>query len=119
VSYRRPVIPSAVLPPDLIRGYYNREEQAMSEVRSWVDRNGLTILFTFGKIKGDERVIVDDQGGIYVEWDSLPKKKDLCRWLGDISVETLREALAQDWTRKQMFNEIIKTPISAPNGIRG
>ena len=112
MKYRRQVLPSVVLPHDLIHGYYAKDEDTLNEVRRWLRRNGLPILFTFGYARGDEVVLMGEDGNIYLEWEKLPLKKDLLRWLGKEDIMLLRKARSEGWVRKRIHGELSRLPIS-------
>ena len=107
LKYKRKVKPSKVLPPDLIRGFYEKDIETLKEVSSWLDKNGLTILFTLEEAYGDERVYLDDDGNIYIGTEKLPKKDWLKKCLHRHSPELLVQAIQEDWVRKKMF-EMLK-----------
>jgi hypothetical protein len=102
MKYKRKVRPSLVLPPDLIRGFYEQDPSALDEVNKWVDKNGLVILMTLQKALGDEEVWYED-GFIYMGWSKLPLLKELRKWLHDLGGDHLQRAVKEKWTRKKIM----------------
>ena len=108
MKYKRCIRPSKILPPSLILGYYEKDPQALIEVGKWLDKNGLTIMFTLGEAYGDESVWLGDDGHIYIGSKKLPKKSWLKKCLLKISPELLRESIQESWKPKKMFEELKK-----------
>lgn len=106
LKYERLVKPSKVLPPDLIRGYYEQDSVSLKEIEVWLSKNGLTILFTLGEASGDESVYLGKDNKIYIGTEKIPRKDWLKKLLLDESVSLLQQALREDWTRKKMFEEL-------------
>ncbi len=104
LKYKRKVKPSKVLPPDLIRGFYEKDVETLKEVSRWLDKNGLTILFTLEEAYGDERVYLDNDGYIYIGTDKIPKKDWLKKCLHRHSPELLIQATQEKWVSKKMFS---------------
>lgn len=109
LKYKRLIRPSLVLPSDLIRGFYERDEVALKEVSKWLDKNGLNILFTLGYAYGDEKVFLDEDNRIYIGTDTLPNMDWLKKCLLKQSNDLLSQAIREKWTRKKMFNELKKS----------
>ena len=109
MKYKRLIRPSLVLPSDLIRGFYERDEVALKEVSKWLDKNGLNILFTLGYAYGDEKVFLDEDNRIYIGTDTLPNMDWLKKCLLKQSNDLLSQAIREKWTRKKMFNELKKS----------
>lgn len=110
VRYRCRVKPSCILPPDLVRGFYERDPDALREAEAWVEKNGLIILFTNHRAWGQEEVKVHPDGYIYVEWCGLPPKRDMLRWLAQSSPEYVVEAAS--WKPKKIFAVYAEKEIS-------
>ena len=110
VRYKCKVKPSCVLPPDLIKGFYNRDPEALKDAESWVKRNGLIILFTNHRAYGQEEVWLDPDGHIYIGWTQLPRKESLRRWLALSHPELISKAAS--WERSQMFKKYSEREIS-------
>lgn len=115
LKYERLVKPSKVLPPDLIRGYYEQDSVSLKEIEVWLSKNGLTILFTLGEASGDESVYLGKDNKIYIGTEKIPRKDWLKKLLLDESVSLLQQALREDWTRKKMF-EVLKNKSKEENG---
>lgn len=108
MKYKRTIKPSKVLPPSYIKGYYSKDAQTLIDVEKWLDKNGLTILFTLGEAYGDERVYLGVDGHIYIGTGKLPKKDWLKKLLLRESTELLQQAIKENWTRKKMYEELKK-----------
>ena len=109
MKYKRDIKPSFILPPDLVSGFYGRDALVLSEARAWVEKNGMSILMAYQYVSGDERAWVDEiEGKIYVGTKTLPKKIDLRRWLTSIDPALTRLSISQEWTRKNLFEELSK-----------
>ena len=108
MKYKRHIRPSKILPPSLIRGYYDKDPKALIEVEKWLYKNGLTIMFTLGEAYGDESVWLGDDGHIYIGSKKLPKKIWLKKCLSKISTELLIESIQEAWKPKKMFEELKK-----------
>jgi hypothetical protein len=112
MKYRREIKPATILPPDLLRGFYGKEEGALLEASQWVEKNGLILMFTLQKASGCEKVWVDQaEGKVYLGWDKLPKIDDLYLWLGAVDMETLRRARSEGWTKKEIFKVLERNPL--------
>jgi hypothetical protein len=116
LKYERLVKPSKVLPPDLIRGYYEQDPQALIEIDSWLTKNGLTILFTLGEAYGNESVYLGNDGKIYIGTDKIPRIDWLKKLLLKVNVGLLQQAIKEGWDRKKMF-EILKKKSEEDLGI--
>lgn len=116
LKYERLVKPSKVLPPDLIRGYYEQDAKSLKEIEAWLSKNGLTILFTLGEAYGNESVYLGNDGKIYIGTDKIPRIDWLKKLLHSQSVDLLMEAIREGWTRKKMF-EILKKKSEEDLGI--
>lgn len=108
LKYERLVVPSKVLPPDLIRGYYEQDAKTLKEIEAWLSKNGLTILFTLGEAYGNESVYLGKDGKIYIGTEKIPSIDWLKKLLHAQSVDLLREAIKDGWTRKKMFDVLKK-----------
>jgi len=109
MRYKRQINPSFILPPDLVRGFYERDAEALSEASSWVEKNGMFILMTYQYVSGDETAWVDEaEGKIYVGTKTLPKRVDMRRWLTQIDPALTRLSISQEWTNKNLFEELSK-----------
>ena len=109
MKYKRLIRPSLVLPPDLIRGFYERDEKTLGDVNKWLDKNGLNILFTLGYAYGNERVFLDEDNRIYIGTDKLPSVDWLKKCLLKQSNDLLSQAIKEKWDQKKMFNELKKS----------
>jgi hypothetical protein len=108
LKYERRVKPSVVLPPDLIRGYYERDPVALEGVRSWLDKNGLTILFTLEEAYGDESVYLGDDFYIYIGTPRPPKKHWMLKLLRKHNPNQLSQAIKENWPASQIHNFLKK-----------
>lgn len=108
MKYELPVKPSKVLPPSYIRGYYEKDPQTLVEVRKWLAKNGLTILFTRGDAYGDESVYLGKDDHIYIGTDKTPDKDWVKRCLLKIDRSLLESALKEKWSTEKMFDELKK-----------
>ena len=108
LKYKRRVKPNKVLPADLLIGYYNKDPQTLKEVESWLNKNGLTILFTLQEAHGDESVFLDQDGHIYIGTKSLPTKEWLKKCLHKHDPNILVQAIKEDWTKRKMFETLKK-----------
>ena len=108
LKYKRKVKPSKVLPADLLRGYYNKDAQVLKEVQAWLDKNGLTILFTLQEAYGDENVFLDGDGHIYIGTENIPSKDWMKKCLHKHDPSLLVKAIKEDWTMDQIFEELKK-----------
>lgn len=104
LKYERLVKPSKVLPPDLIRGYYEQDANSLKEIEDWLFKNGLTILFTLGEAYGNESVYLGKDNRVYIGTEKIPRVNWLKKQLLGISTELLHKAIREDWTRKKMFD---------------
>ena len=74
----REVSPLGRIPKKYINKLLNKDPETIEIVKKWIDKNGLIILFTQGKVKGWEKVWVSDDGIIYInDEDHLPTVKEL------------------------------------------
>lgn len=74
----REVSPLGRIPKKYINKLLNKDPETIEIVKKWIDKNGLIILFTQGKVKGWEKVWVSDNGIIYInDEDHLPTVKEL------------------------------------------
>ena len=110
IRYKCKVKPSCVLPPDLIKGYYNKDPEALKDASAWVERNGLIILFTNHRAYGQEKVWLDEDGDIYIGWAKLPSKDTLKKWLALSHPELMREV--SSWKASEMFKKYSEKVIS-------
>ena len=108
LKYERLFKPSKVLPPDLIRGYYEQDAKSLKEIEVWLSKNGLTILFTLGEAYGNESVYLGKDSRVYIGTEKIPRIDWLKKMLLGVSVELLQEAIREGWTRKKMFGELKK-----------
>lgn len=108
LKYERLVKPSKVLPPDLIRGYYEQEAKSLKEIEAWLSKNGLTILFTLGEAYGNESVYLGEDNRVYIGTEKIPRIDWLKKQLLRVSTELLQQAIREGWTRKKMFDELKK-----------
>lgn len=114
LKYERLVKPSKVLPPDLIRGYYEQDVNSLKEIESWLFKNGLTILFTLGEAYGNECVYLGKDNRVYIGTEKIPRINWLKKQLLRVSTELLQQAIKEDWTRKKMF-EVLKNKSEEEN----
>jgi hypothetical protein len=61
------LVPFGLLPKKLVHEFIQKKPEAIQEAKTWIEKNGLIILFTQGKAKGWERVWVTDEGEIRME----------------------------------------------------
>tara|TARA_B000000557_G_C20470893_1_gene315409 strand:+ start:183 stop:551 length:369 start_codon:yes stop_codon:yes gene_type:complete len=108
LKYERLVKPSKVLPPDLIRGYYEQDAKSLKEIEVWLSKNGLTILFTLGEAYGNESVYLGKDNRVYIGTDKIPRIDWLKKQLLRVSTELLQQAIKEGWTRKKIFEELKK-----------
>jgi hypothetical protein len=108
VKYRRPVKPSKVLPPSLIRGYYEKDAETLVLIQQWLEKNGLTILFTLEEAYGNETVWLDEDGLIYIGTAEIPKKKWLKKCLVRLDRELFLQSLKEKWSTEKYFVELKK-----------
>ena len=108
LKYERLVKPSKVLPPDLIRGYYEQDAESLKEIEVWLSKNGLTILFTLGEAYGNESVYLGKDNRVYIGTDKIPRIDWLKKQLLRVSTELLQQAIKEGWTRKKIFEELKK-----------
>ena len=108
MKYKRAIKPSVILPADLILGYYEKDPQTLKEVESWLSKNGLTIMFTLQEAYGNESVFLHTDGHIYIGSHKVPSKDWLKKLLLKISPNLLRQAVAEDWSKIKMYEEIKK-----------
>ena len=108
LKYKRRVEPSSVLPPDLIQGFYEKNPQAIKEVEKWLDKNGLTILFTLEEAYGDEKVWLDPDGQIYIGRNKHYPFFWLKARLLRLSPDLLNKAIQEKWRGNRIFEEIKK-----------
>jgi len=101
----REVSPLGRIPKKYINKLLNKDPETIEIVKKWVDKNGLIILFTQGKVKGWEKVWVSDDGIIYInDEDHLPTVKELddrinkVAFIKDIEVES--SLLGKDVSKK-------------------
>lgn len=74
----REISPLGRVPKKHITKLLNKDPETIQVVKKWIDKNGLIILFTQGKVKGWEKVWVSDDGIIYInDEDHLPTVKEL------------------------------------------
>lgn len=108
MRYRRKVKPNKVLPPSLLKGYYEKDPHTLTAIKKWLNKNGLTILFTLGEAYGDETVWLDTDGYIYIGTEKVPKMQWLRKMLLKLDHETLKKSFDETWTQKRMFEELKK-----------
>ena len=108
LKYERLVKPSKVLPPDLIRGYYEQDAKSLKEIEDWLSKNGLTILFTLGEAYGNESVYLGKDNRVYIGTEKIPRINWLKKLLLGVSTELLQQAIRESWTRKKMFDVLKK-----------
>lgn len=108
LKYERLVKPSKVIPPDLIRGYYEQDAKVLKEIDAWLSKNGLTILFTLGEAYGNESVYLGKDNRVYIGTDRIPRIDWLKKLLLGVSTELLQQAIRESWGRKKMFEELKK-----------
>lgn len=108
LKYERLVKPSKILPPDLIRGYYEQDAKSLKEIEAWLSKNGLTILFTLGEAYGNESVYLGKDNRVYIGTDKIPRKNWLKKQVLRVSTELLQRVTREGWTRKEMFEELKK-----------
>jgi len=108
LKYERLVKPSKILPPDLIRGYYEQDAQILKEIEAWLSKNGLTILFTLGEAYGNESVYLGKDNRVYIGTDKIHRKNWLKKQVLRVSTELLQRVTREGWTRKEMFEELKK-----------
>jgi hypothetical protein len=74
----REISPLGRIPKKYINKLLNKDPETIQIVKKWIDKNGLIILFTQGKVKGWEKVWVSDDGIIYInDEEHLPTVKEL------------------------------------------
>lgn len=108
LKYERLVKPSKVLPPDLIRGYYEQDAKTLKDIEVWLFKNGLTILFTLGEAYGDESVYLGKDNRVYIGTEKVPRINWLKKQLLRVSTDLLQEAVREGWGRKKIFEELKK-----------
>ena len=108
LKYERLVKPSKILPPDLLRGYYEQDAQSLKEIEAWLSKNGLTILFTLGEAYGNESVYLGKDNRVYIGTDKIHRKNWLKKQVLRVSTELLQRVTREGWTRKEMFEELKK-----------
>lgn len=108
LKYERLVKPSKVLPPDLIRGYYEQEVKSLKEIETWLFKNGLTILFTLGEAYGNESVYLGKDNRVYIGTEKIPRINWLKKQILREGTELLQRVVREGWTRKEMFEELKK-----------
>ena len=108
LKYERLVKPSKVLPPDLIRGYYEQEVKSLKEIETWLFKNGLTILFTLGEAYGNESVYLGKDNRVYIGTEKIPRINWLKEQILREGTELLQRVVREGWTRKEMFEELKK-----------
>jgi hypothetical protein len=116
LKYERLVKPSKVLPPDLIRGYYEQDLKSIKEIEAWLSKNGLTILFTLGEAYGNESVYLGEDSRVYIGTEKIPRIDWLKKQILRVSTELLQQAIREGWTRKKMF-EVLKKRSEEENKI--
>jgi hypothetical protein len=114
LKYERLVKPSKVLPPDLIRGYYEQDVNSLKEIEDWLFKNGLTILFTLGDAYGNESVYLGKDNRVYIGTEKIPRINWLRKQLLRVDKELLQQAIRESWTRKKMF-DILKNKSEEEN----
>ena len=114
MKYERLVKPSKVLPPDLIRGYYEQDVNSLKEIEGWLFKNGLTILFTLGDAYGNESVYLGKDNRVYIGTEKIPRINWLRKQLLRVDKELLQQAIRESWTRKKMF-DILKNKSEEEN----
>ena len=105
LKYERLVKPSKVLPPDLIRGYYEQEVKSLKEIETWLFKNGLTILFTLGEAYGNESVYLGKDNRVYIGTEKIPRINWLKKQILREGTELLQRVVREGWTRKEMFEK--------------
>lgn len=108
LKYERLVKPSKVLPPDLIRGYYEQDAKILKEIEAWLYKNGLTILFTLGEAYGNESVYLGKDNRVYIGTGKIPRINWLKKQILRVDTELLQRVNREGWTRKEMFEELKK-----------
>ena len=114
LKYERLVKPSKVLPPDLIRGYYEQDVNSLKEIEDWLFKNGLTILFTLGDAYGNESVYLGKDNRVYIGTEKIPRINWLRKQLLRVDKGLLQQAIREGWTRKKMF-DILKNKSEEEN----
>ena len=76
----REISPLGRVPKKYINKLLNKDPETIRIVKKWIDKNGLIILFTQGKVKGWEKVWVSDDGIIYINDEDV-------RYLGGLNTE--------------------------------
>jgi len=101
----REVSPLGRVPKKHINKLLNKDPETIQIVKKWIDKNGLIILFTQGKVKGWEKVWVSDDGIIYInDEDHPPTVKELddrikkIAFIKDLEVES--SLLGKDVSKK-------------------
>jgi len=64
---RRVVNPRSRIPVDILEDFLDKKPYAIEEGKKWIEKYGLTILFTQNLAKGWESVWVEDDGTIYMD----------------------------------------------------
>jgi len=108
LKYERLVKPSKVLPPDLIRGYYEQDAKILKEIETWLSKNGLTILFTLGEAYGNESIYLGKDNRVYIGTEKIPRINWLKKQILRVDTELLQKVTREGWTRKEMFEELKK-----------
>ena len=116
LKYERLVKPSKVLPPDLIRGYYEQDAKSLKDIDGWLLKNGLTILFTLGEAYGDESVYLGKDNKVYIGTEKMPRKDWMRKQILRIDTTLLEQAFREGWSRKKMF-EVLKITSEEENTI--
>ena len=106
LKYKRQVKPNKVLPASLLIGYYAQDPHTLHKVKSWLDKNGLTILFTLQEAYGNEDVYLHTDGKIYIGTKTLPPKEWLKKCLHKHDPMILMKAIKEDWSKKKMFETL-------------
>ena len=106
LKYKRQVKPNKVLPASLLRGSYAQDPPTLHKVKSWLDKNGLTILFTLQEAYGNESVYLHTDGNIYIGTKTLPPKEWLKKCLHKHDPALLMKAIKEDWSKKKMFETL-------------
>ena len=75
LTWRR-ISPLGRLPKKLVKRFLQKDPEAISEAKEWIDKYGLIILFTQKKAKGWEKVWVTDSGEIYMDDIEHPPSED-------------------------------------------
>jgi hypothetical protein len=101
------VPPEGIIPPDLLKKLYMKDNSCITECQEWVDKYGLTILFARGIAKGWENVFMDNQGVIWIYDESqtnYPTVKELRKEASKYGLEVLQEVICLGKNKKKILN---------------